>query len=78
MPAQVLLDLKDQVTKTTEVDESAVVLINGIADRITAAVAAAIANGATAEELAPVTDEVSALKKASDDLAAAVAANTGP
>jgi hypothetical protein len=36
---------------------------------------AALANGATAAELQPVTDEVAALKSANDALAAAVAAN---
>lgn len=68
--------LKAEVTRVKEVDESAIVLINGIAARITAAVAAAIANGATAEELAPVTDEVASLKSNNDALAAAVVANT--
>jgi hypothetical protein len=40
-----------------------------------AAVDAAIANGATAAELAPITDEITALKTSSTALAAAVAAN---
>ena len=72
---QVLDDLKAQVEATIAVEKSAVVLINGIAQRISDAVAAAIANGATAEQLAPVTDEVAALKAQNDELAAAVAAN---
>ncbi len=76
MANPVLADLEAQVKRTKEVDESAVVLINGIAARITAAIEAAIANGATAAELAPVTDEVAALKAGSDSLAAAVEANT--
>jgi len=76
MLAQVLADLAAQVQKNTDVEASATLLINGIAARIQAAVDAAIANGATPAELAPVTDEVAALRKSSDDLSAAVAANT--
>ncbi len=64
-----------QVTATNTVIDSAVLLINGIAQRLTDAVAAALAGGATAEELQPVTDEIAALKTKSDALAAAVAAN---
>jgi len=75
--ANVTLDaLKAEVARVKDVDDSAVALINGIAARISAAVTAAIANGATAEELAPVTDEVAALKSNNDALAAAVSANT--
>lgn len=76
MAAQVLADLQAAVTRNTDVVASAVVLINGIAARIKAAVDAAIANGATAAELAPVTGEVSALTASADALAAAVNANT--
>lgn len=76
MPAPVLNDLQAAVTKMTTVAASAVTLINGIADRIKAAVDAAIANGATPEELAPVTAEVAALNSGADALAAAVSANT--
>lgn len=76
MPADTLLaDLAAQVQATTEIEASAVKLINGIAARVQAAVDAAIANGATAEQLAPVTAEVAALKSSNDILAAAVAAN---
>lgn len=74
--AQVLNDLAAQVSANTSVIQSAVTLINGIADRVSAAVTAAIANGATAAELAPVQAEVDALKAADDALAASVAANT--
>jgi hypothetical protein len=38
--------------------------------------AAALVNGATAEELAPVQAEVDALRASSDDLTAAVSENT--
>lgn len=72
----VLDQLKAQVTKNTEVEASAVTLINGIAARIQTAVDAAIANGATAAELAPVTDEIKALSDSATALGDAVAANT--
>jgi hypothetical protein len=72
----ILDDLKVQVTATTDVEASAVVALNGVAARIQAAVDAAIAGGATAEQLAPVQAEVDALKASSDALAAAVVANT--
>lgn len=78
MPSQVLADLAAAVEKTKTVEASAVVLINGIAARVQAAVDAALANGATAEELAPVTDEIAAMNAAADELATAVAANPSP
>jgi hypothetical protein len=53
-----------------------VIVLNGIADRIAAAVADAMANGATAEELEPVRDLTTDLQASSDALADAVAANT--
>jgi hypothetical protein len=71
-------DLSDEIQtiKDTEgVVESATAFINGMAARIQAAVDAALENGATAAELQPVTDEVTALKAKSDALAAAIAAN---
>lgn len=76
MPNPSLDALAAQVTKTTEVEASAVQLLNGIAARIQAAVDAAIAGGATAAELAPVQSEVDALTASSTALATAVAANT--
>ena len=77
MATHVLADLAVAVTRMTDVAGSAVALINGIAARIQEAVDAAVANGATAAELAPVTAEVALLNAKADDLAAAVAANTG-
>jgi hypothetical protein len=68
--------LAAQVTNTTTVMASATVLINGIAARIQTAVDAAIQNGATAEELAPVQAEITALAAGSNELAIAVGANT--
>jgi len=59
-------DLKAQVAQTTTIAQSAVTLIGGIADRITAA-------GTDKAALTALTDE---LRADDDSLAAAVAANT--
>jgi len=50
--------------------------MNGIAARIQAAIDAALANGATAAELAPVQAEADGLSAKADQLAAAVTANS--
>ena len=71
----VIQALVDEVTSTRTVIASAVSLVNGISARIAAAVAAAIGNGATAEELQPLADLGVAMKADADALAAAVAAN---
>lgn len=68
--------LTAQVTKATTVEKSAETLILGISKRIADAVAAALANGATAEQLQPVSDLGTALDTESDALNAAVIANT--
>ncbi len=75
MPSLILSDLEQSVTRATTVMTSATQLINGIAARIQAAVDAAVANGATASELAPVQAEADALKASAADLSAAVEAN---
>jgi len=71
-----LATLQSQVTSTETVDDSAIALINGIAAQIAAAVAKAVAAGATPAELQAVSDLGTSLKAKSDALAAAVAANT--
>lgn len=76
MANQILADLEAAVNKATTVQASATALIQGIGDRIAAAVAKAVENGATAEELAPVQVEVDALNASADALSAAVEANT--
>lgn len=78
MASPILSDLETQVTKATTVMSSATALINGIAGRMQAAVDAALANGATAEQLAPVQAEADSLKASSDALSTAVEANTAP
>jgi len=72
----VLGDLTAAVSNIVGVVDSAVALINGIAARVEAAVAAALVNGATEAELAPVAAEVAALNENAAKLAEAVAANS--
>lgn len=76
MANPVLQSLADQVAINTSVEGSAKVLIDGFSTRLQAAVDAALANGATEAELAPVQAEVDALNVSSTELAASVAANT--
>ena len=74
MAADLTADI--QTIKDTEgVIDSATAFVNSVTTRIATAVDAALANGATAEQLRPVTDELAAMKAKSDALAAAVAAN---
>jgi hypothetical protein len=68
----------EQVRRTKGVIESATLVINGFAARVDAAIAQAMANGATAEELAPLSQVVDETEAAAGTLAAAVAANPGP
>jgi hypothetical protein len=75
-PNPILDPLEAQIAATDTVIASAVVLINGISAQIAAAVTAAIANGATADQLAPLTDLTTALTAQTTALSTAVAANT--
>ncbi len=74
--SEIIAALTAQVTKATTVEKSAQTLIEGISTRIADAVAAAIANGATADQLKPVADLGTALDAESDALQTAVTANT--
>lgn len=76
MAKQVLTDLAEKVTRATTVMDSAEQLITGIQARIDEAVAKAQENGATEEELAPLTELSAALEAESDQLTAAITANT--
>jgi hypothetical protein len=73
---QELQALRDEVTAVTEGQDAALAVINGINDRIAAAVAAAQAAGATPEQLQAITDLTASLRQHADPLAAAVVANT--
>ncbi len=74
MASAILDQLTAQVTETTTVEASAIALINGIQAKIDAAVAAALENGATAEQLQPVSDLSAAMEAQTQALAAAIAA----
>jgi hypothetical protein len=76
MPKQILDDLAAAVADSNTVAASATTLINGFAARQQAAIAEALALGATAEELAPIQAEVDALKASASALSAAITANT--
>lgn len=76
MSSPILDALTAAVNEAVTVEASAVALINGVSARIQAAVDAALANGATAEQLAPVQTEADALVASAAALSAAVAANT--
>lgn len=69
---QLVADVAAQKT----VVKSAVDLINGFQSRLDQAVKDALANGATAEELAPLTTLSSDIKSHNQQLADAVQANT--
>lgn len=78
MANPVIGNLTTEVNETVGIIQSATALINGIQGRITDAVNAALANGATEAELQPLNDLVTALDSEGNALAAAVAANTPP
>ncbi len=68
--------LIDEVARTKGVTASAVALLNGIPARVQAAVDAALAGGATAQQVADaVASVMTELTGATNDLAAAVDAN---
>jgi len=68
-------DLTATITKATTVEKGAEEFINGVAGKIQAGIDAALANGATQEQLAPFTDLNAALNTESDALQAAITAN---
>lgn len=72
----ILDDLATAVTNATTVQAGATALITGFAARQQAAIDAALANGATATQLAPVQAEVDALNASAKTLADAVVAGT--
>lgn len=68
--------LVSDVAALGTVADSAIALLNGITARIAAAIAAALAGGATAAELAPLTALHTDLTVKTQQLADAVLANT--
>jgi len=73
---QAIADLTAQVKKTTDTEDSATVLVNGIPAMIKTAVDKALALGATPAQLQSFADLQAALTAHADPLAAAVVANT--
>lgn len=65
----------EQVRRTNGVLQSALVWIQGNGARIQAAIELALANGATAEELAPLSAIVDETEAKANEVAAAIAAN---
>jgi hypothetical protein len=65
-----------EIQAATTVIDSATIFANSVPGLISDAVSKALANGATAAQLAPLTDLGTALKAKADALAAAVVANT--
>lgn len=76
MPNPTVDAVIQQVAATDTVIDSAVKLINGFHAMMDQAVKDALANGATAAELAPVTDALVQVKAKTAELSQAVAANT--
>jgi hypothetical protein len=66
----------DAMTQTNTVIDAAIVFIDSVPTLVSDAVSLALANGATAEQLAPVSDAAAALNAKRDALIAALAANT--
>lgn len=76
MPNPNLDALVAEVTETEGIIDSAIALIGGISQKIQDAVAAAIGNGATEAELAPLAALTADLDAKSKALSDAVAANS--
>ena len=69
-------DLVASVTAENTVVDSAIALINGFSARLAAAITAALAGGATAAQLVPLTKLKTDVDAKATALAAAVTANT--
>jgi hypothetical protein len=67
----------DEMTAAETIEDGAIAFINGVPQMIADAVAKAIENGATAEELQPVSDVGTELENKSNALKDALAAGTG-
>lgn len=75
---QAIADLTNQTAATATIMESAVNCLLGVHSIVDAAVAEALKNGATAEQLAPITEATAALKAQSQKLADAITSVTNP
>lgn len=77
MPNPALGNLEADITEARTVVKGATILVEGFQERLDKAVEAAIANGATAEQLQPLSDLSDGLEADVKVLAAAVQKNTG-
>lgn len=70
--------LAAQVKANTDAEAAAVIVMNGFAARVDAAVAKALADnpGITPAQLQGITDETASMKASADALSAAIVANT--
>lgn len=75
MPNQIVADEIQTIKDVEGVIDSATAFIGLVGQKIADAVAAALANGATAEELQPLVDLQTEVKAKTATLAAAIAAN---
>lgn len=73
MSNPVIAALQSQAAANISAEAAAVAFIQSVPQRITDAVAAAVGNGATAEELAPLTQLVADMKTSADAVTAALA-----
>lgn len=78
MPNATLAEDIEQVKRVRGVLASTKLFIEGEAARLQAAIAQALANGATAEELAPLSAEVDAMEAQANEIAAAINTNPTP
>lgn len=65
-----------EIKAVEDVEDAAVQWVNGESARMQTAINAALANGATAAQLAPVQAEVDAAKAKADAIGSAIVANT--
>ncbi len=77
MANKILDDLTAAVAKTEGAEDSAIAFIQGVPALIQAAVDKALANGATAAELAPFAQLSTDMSAKADAIGAAIAANPG-
>lgn len=77
MASPVIDQVIQQMTNATTIEDGAIAFINGVPGMIQEAVAKAIENGATAEQLQPVSDIGAQLEAKSNALQEALNANTG-
>lgn len=73
MPNPVIAALQAQAAANISAEQAAVAFIQSVPQKIADAVAAAIGNGATEAELAPLTQLVADLRTSSDAVTAALA-----